>query len=127
MLQILNKNDGVFDAKDEFVAQALAAQAAVVIHRAKITEQIIASEPDAKTREALSLLSYGSAVEVIRLASRKPGECGQGVVVGERGSPIEEREEVGRQVGVAHKPVQQPGGVILLPGEKGKKVFLDRG
>ncbi len=44
VLQILNKNDGVFDAKDEFVAQALAAQAAVVIHRAKITEQIIASE-----------------------------------------------------------------------------------
>ncbi len=44
VLQILNKNGGIFDAKDEFVAQALAAQAAVVIHRAKITEQIIASE-----------------------------------------------------------------------------------
>jgi len=44
VLQILNKNDGVFDEKDEFVAQALAAQAAVVLHRAKITERIIASE-----------------------------------------------------------------------------------
>ena len=44
VLQILNKNEGVFDAHDEFVAQALAAQAAVVLHRAKITEQIIASE-----------------------------------------------------------------------------------
>ena len=44
VLQILNKNDGVFDEQDEYVAQALAAQAAVVIHRAKITEQIIASE-----------------------------------------------------------------------------------
>jgi sigma-B regulation protein RsbU (phosphoserine phosphatase) len=44
VLQILNKNDGVFDEHDEFVAQALAAQAAVVLHRAKITEQIIASE-----------------------------------------------------------------------------------
>jgi phosphoserine phosphatase len=44
VLQILNKNDGVFDSKDEFVAQALGAQAAVVIHRAWITEQIIASE-----------------------------------------------------------------------------------
>ena len=44
VLQILNKNEGVFDEKDEFVAQALAAQAAVVLHRAKITEQIIASE-----------------------------------------------------------------------------------
>jgi len=44
VLQILNKNDGVFDDQDEYVAQALAAQAAVVIHRAKITEAIIASE-----------------------------------------------------------------------------------
>jgi phosphoserine phosphatase len=44
VLQILNKNDGVFDEQDEFVAQALAAQAAVVLHRARITEQIIESE-----------------------------------------------------------------------------------
>ena len=44
VLQILNKNNGVFDEQDEFVAQALAAQAAVVLHRATITEQIIASE-----------------------------------------------------------------------------------
>ncbi len=44
VLQILNKNDGVFDEHDEFVSQALAAQAAVVIHRAKITEAMIASE-----------------------------------------------------------------------------------
>lgn len=44
VLQILNKNSGVFDEQDEFVAQALAAQAAVVLHRARITEQMIASE-----------------------------------------------------------------------------------
>ena len=44
VLQILNKESGVFDDQDEYVAQALAAQAAVVIHRAKITEAIIASE-----------------------------------------------------------------------------------
>ncbi len=44
VLQILNKHEGVFDEHDEFVAQALAAQAAVVLHRAKVTEQIIASE-----------------------------------------------------------------------------------
>jgi sigma-B regulation protein RsbU (phosphoserine phosphatase) len=44
VLQILNKNDGEFDDQDEYVAQALAAQAAVAIHRAKITEAIIASE-----------------------------------------------------------------------------------
>jgi len=44
VLQILNKNNGEFDEQDEFVAQALAAQAAVVLHRAKITEQIMESE-----------------------------------------------------------------------------------
>ena len=44
VLQILNKNDGTFDEQDEFIAVALAAQAAVVLHRAKITEQIIESE-----------------------------------------------------------------------------------
>jgi phosphoserine phosphatase RsbU/P len=44
VLQILNKHDGIFDEQDEFIATALAAQAAVVLHRAKITEQIIESE-----------------------------------------------------------------------------------
>ena len=44
VLQILNKNNGVFDDQDEYVAQALAAQAAVVLHRVKMTEAIIASE-----------------------------------------------------------------------------------
>ena len=44
VLQILNKNDGVFDDQDEYIGLALAAQAAVVIHRAKITEAMIASE-----------------------------------------------------------------------------------
>ena len=44
VLQILNKHNGVFDEKDEYVAQALAAQAAVVLHRAAVTEQIIESE-----------------------------------------------------------------------------------
>ncbi len=44
VLQILNKNGGVFDERDEFVAQALAAQAAVVLHRARLTEQMLATE-----------------------------------------------------------------------------------
>lgn len=44
VLQILNKNGGVFDEQDEFVASALAAQAAVVLHRAKIIETMIATE-----------------------------------------------------------------------------------
>ncbi len=44
VLQILNKREGVFDEQDEFIATALAAQAAVVLHRAKITAKIIESE-----------------------------------------------------------------------------------
>lgn len=44
VLQILNKNGGVFDEQDEFVASALAAQAAVVLHRARIIETMIATE-----------------------------------------------------------------------------------
>ncbi len=38
VLQILNKHNGIFDEQDEFVASALAAQAAVVLHRVKLTE-----------------------------------------------------------------------------------------
>jgi len=44
VLQILNKQEGVFDEQDEFIASALAAQAAVVLHRVKITETLRATE-----------------------------------------------------------------------------------
>ena len=44
VLQILNKNEGVFDEQDEFVATALAAQAAVVLHRARLIQSMMASE-----------------------------------------------------------------------------------
>lgn len=44
VLQILNKNNGTFDEQDEFIASALAAQAAVVLHRVKMTEAMIVSE-----------------------------------------------------------------------------------
>ena len=44
VLQLLNKHGGVFDTQDEFVASALAAQAAVVLHRVKMTETLIATE-----------------------------------------------------------------------------------
>jgi phosphoserine phosphatase len=44
VLQILNKNNGTFDEQDEFVATALAAQAAVVLHRVEMTEAMVASE-----------------------------------------------------------------------------------
>lgn len=44
VLQILNKTEGVFDEQDEFIASALAAQAAVVLHRVKVTETMLATE-----------------------------------------------------------------------------------
>lgn len=44
VLQILNKNNGTFDEQDEYVATALAAQAAVVLHRVKMTDALIVSE-----------------------------------------------------------------------------------
>jgi phosphoserine phosphatase len=44
VLQVLNKRNGSFDDQDEYVATALAAQAAVVLHRVELTEAMIASE-----------------------------------------------------------------------------------
>ena len=44
VLQILNKNEGTFDDQDEFVATALAAQAAVVLHRAKLIQSMMDTE-----------------------------------------------------------------------------------
>ncbi len=44
VLQILNKADGVFDAVDERTATTLAAQCAVAIRRAQMTEQLVAKE-----------------------------------------------------------------------------------
>ena len=43
-LQVLNKADGVFDANDEALATVLAAQCAVAIQRARMTEEIIEGE-----------------------------------------------------------------------------------
>jgi phosphoserine phosphatase RsbU/P len=44
VLQILNKTRGVFDAHDEQLAAALAAQCAVALQRARMTEALVASE-----------------------------------------------------------------------------------
>ncbi len=41
VLQLLNKADGVFDAQDEVIAETLAAQCAVALQRARMTEQLI--------------------------------------------------------------------------------------
>ena len=44
VLQLLNKNEGVFDATDEHVGAALAAQCAVALHRVQMTERMVQSE-----------------------------------------------------------------------------------
>ena len=44
VLQLLNKEDGVFDETDERMAAALAAQCAVAIHRVKLLEALLESE-----------------------------------------------------------------------------------
>ncbi len=44
VLQILNKATGAFDGDDEWTATTLAAQCAVAIRRAQMTEQIVAKE-----------------------------------------------------------------------------------
>ncbi len=44
VLQLLNKANGVFNDADEQVATALAAQCAVALQRAKMTEQLLAKE-----------------------------------------------------------------------------------
>ncbi len=44
MLQLLNKSIGVFDENDERVASALAAQCAVAVQRAQLTEALLLNE-----------------------------------------------------------------------------------
>jgi sigma-B regulation protein RsbU (phosphoserine phosphatase) len=44
VLQVLNRRAGVFDADDEAVALALAAQCAVALQRAQMTERLVAAE-----------------------------------------------------------------------------------
>ena len=52
VMQLLNRADGVFDAADERLAQALAAQCAVALQRARLTEALIEGE---RMRQALAL------------------------------------------------------------------------
>jgi len=44
VLQVVNRREGVFDADDEAVALALAAQCAVAMQRAQMTERLVATE-----------------------------------------------------------------------------------
>lgn len=52
VMQLLNKNQGVFDAGDEALAEALAAQCAVALARARMTGELIEAE---KLRQELEL------------------------------------------------------------------------
>ncbi|HET9823289.1 MAG TPA: GAF domain-containing SpoIIE family protein phosphatase [Burkholderiaceae bacterium] len=52
VMQLLNRAEGVFDAADERLAQALAAQCAVALQRARLTEVLIEGE---RMRQALAL------------------------------------------------------------------------
>lgn len=52
VMQVLNKKDGVFDAEDEAVATALAAQCAVALQRVRMTEAVIEGE---RMRQALEM------------------------------------------------------------------------
>lgn len=52
VMQLLNKKDGVFDADDEALAAALAAQCAVALQRARMTEALIEGE---RMRQALEM------------------------------------------------------------------------
>jgi phosphoserine phosphatase len=44
VLQVVNRHEGAFDADDEAVALALAAQCAVALQRAQMTERLVAAE-----------------------------------------------------------------------------------
>ena len=52
VMQVINRHDGVFDADDEALAQALAAQCAVALARARMTEAVIEGE---RLRQELEL------------------------------------------------------------------------
>ena len=66
VMQVLNKADGVFDADDEVLATALAAQCAVALQRVRMTEALIEGE---KMRQELEM---ARVVQMSTLPSRMP-------------------------------------------------------
>lgn len=65
VLQLLNREDGVFSSDDETVAVALAAQCAVAIQRAQATEAIIAAERLAREIGVAREIQLGTLPRVI--------------------------------------------------------------
>jgi phosphoserine phosphatase len=70
VMQVLNKAGGVFDAADEQLATALAAQCAVALQRVRMTEQLIEGE---KMRQALEMARI---VQMSTLPSAMPSVDG---------------------------------------------------
>src|SRR5262249_36586128 len=66
VMQVLNKKDGIFDDFDERLATALAAQCAVALQRARMTEAMIESE---KMRQQLEM---ARVVQMSSLPSSMP-------------------------------------------------------
>ena len=67
-MQVLNKVDGVFDANDEALAAVLAAQCAVAIQRARMTEAIIEGEKmrhELETARAVQMSTLPATMPVV--------------------------------------------------------------
>lgn len=73
VLQVLNKDAGSFDAEDETLATALAAQCAVALQRVRMTEALIEGE---KMRQELEM---ARVVQMSTLPSRMPNLPGYDV------------------------------------------------
>lgn len=73
VMQVLNKEGGVFDAGDEALARALAAQCAVALSRVRMTRELIEGE---KLRQELEL---ARAVQLSTLPSAMPVVAGYDV------------------------------------------------
>ena len=73
VMQVLNKADGVFDADDEVLATALAAQCAVALQRVRMTAALIEGE---KMRQELEM---ARVVQMSTMPSRMPSLPGYDV------------------------------------------------
>jgi phosphoserine phosphatase RsbU/P len=60
VMQVLNRRDGAFDAADEGLAVALAAQCAVALSRARMTEALVAAELLRKEVELAAVIQKSS-------------------------------------------------------------------
>jgi len=70
VMQVLNKDDGVFDENDEALATALAAQCAVALQRVRMTESLIEGE---KMRQELEMAREVQVSTLPATMPRLPG------------------------------------------------------